>query len=133
MHVTRFNAATWKTCLCKTQDQTKKYKRKKNKSNYNSLQSQNIFLSFYFFSNCFLKTDIFCISECSRLLQYTLINFTEVKYSSPLTNIKACVRYFSLLLKEQYVSWLFQTKYFETKFNLQLLYLPTASRTFILS
>ena len=36
---------------------------------------------------------------------------------------KACVRYFSLFLKEQYVSWLFRTKYFEIKFNLQLLYL----------
>ena len=33
-------------------------------------------------------------------------------------NLKACVRYFSLFLKEQYVSWLFQTKYFEIKFNL---------------
>ena len=48
-------------------------------------------------------------------------------------NLKACVRYFSLFLKEQYVSWLFQTKYFEIKFNLQLLYLPIVSRAFILS
>ena len=47
--------------------------------------------------------------------------------------IKACVRYFSLFLKEQYVSWLFQTKYFEIKFNLQLLYLPIVSLAFILS
>ena len=47
--------------------------------------------------------------------------------------LKACVRYFSLFLKEQYVSWLFRTKYFETKFNLQLLYLPNVSRAFILS
>ena len=47
--------------------------------------------------------------------------------------IKAYVRYFSLFLKEQYVSLLFRTKYFEIKFNLQLLYLPIVSRTFILS
>ena len=46
---------------------------------------------------------------------------------------KACVHYFSLFLKEQYVSSLFRTKYFEIKFNLQLLYLPIVSRTFILS
>ena len=46
---------------------------------------------------------------------------------------KACVRYFSLFLKEQYVSWLFRTKYFEKKFNLQLFYLPIVSQTFILS
>ena len=47
--------------------------------------------------------------------------------------IKACVRYFSLFLKEHGVSWLFRTKYFEKKFNLQLFYLPIVSRTFILS
>ena len=46
---------------------------------------------------------------------------------------KACVHYFSLFLKEQHVSWLFRTKYFEIKFNLQLLYLPIVSRAFILS
>ena len=40
------------------------------------------------------------------------------------SNFKACVCYFSLFLKEQYVSWLFPMKYFEMKFNLQLLYLP---------
>ena len=43
--------------------------------------------------------------------------------------LKACVRYFSLFLKEQCVFWLFRTKYFETKFNLQLFYLPTVPRT----
>ena len=46
--------------------------------------------------------------------------------------LKAFVRYFSLFLKEQYVSWLFRTKYFEIKFNLQLLYLPIVSWAFIL-
>ena len=46
--------------------------------------------------------------------------------------LKTCVDYFSLFLKEQYVFWLFQTKYFEIKFNLQLLYLPNISQAFIL-
>ena len=46
--------------------------------------------------------------------------------------VKTCVRYFSLFSKEQYVSGLFRTKYFEKKFNLQLLYLPIVSQTFIL-
>ena len=50
------------------------------------------------------------------------------KVSSVVPVFKACVHYFSLFLKEQYVSWLFQTKYFEIKFNLQLLYLPNISR-----
>ena len=45
--------------------------------------------------------------------------------------LKACVRYFSLLLKEQCASWLFPTKYFEKKFNLLLFYIPVASQTFI--
>ena len=56
----------------------------------------------------------------------------ETKIEEELTcRLKACVRYFSLFLKE-YVSWLFRTKYFEIKFNLQLLYLPIVSRAFIL-
>ena len=45
---------------------------------------------------------------------------------------KACVRYFSLFLKDKCISSLFRTKYIE-KFNLQLFFLPTVSRTFILS
>ena len=48
-------------------------------------------------------------------------------------DINLCVRYFLLFLKEQYVSWLFQTKCVEKKFNLQLFHLPTVSRIFILS
>ena len=46
---------------------------------------------------------------------------------------KACVRYFSLFLKDKCISSLFRTKYIEKKFNLQLFFLPTVSRTFILS
>ena len=38
-----------------------------------------------------------------------------------------------LFLKEQCVSWLFRTKYFEKKFKLLLLHLSFVSRTFILS
>ena len=45
----------------------------------------------------------------------------------------ACVPYFSLFVKEHCVSWLFLTKYFERKLNLHLFFLPTVSRTFILS
>ena len=47
--------------------------------------------------------------------------------------LKACVCYFSLFLKDKCISSLFRTKYIEKKFNLQLLFLPTVSRTFILS
>ena len=51
------------------------------------------------------------------------------KISQP--KFKAFVHFFSLFLKEQCVSWLFRTKYFEKK--LQLFYLPTVSWTFFLS
>ena len=47
--------------------------------------------------------------------------------------LKACVRYFALFLKGKCISSFFRTKYIEKKFNLQLLFLPTVSRTFILS
>ena len=36
--------------------------------------------------------------------------------------IKACVRYFSLFLKEKCISSLFRTKHIEKKFNLQLFF-----------
>ena len=49
------------------------------------------------------------------------------------SQIKACVRYFSVFLKDKCISSLFRTKYIEKKFNLQLFFLPTVSRTFILS
>ena len=66
------------------------------------------------------KRNLTVISQISLIAKETL-------------KLKACVRYFSLFLREQYVSWLFRTKYVEIKFNLQLLYLPIVSRTFILS
>ena len=40
---------------------------------------------------------------------------------------EACICYFSLFLKEKYISSLFQTKYVEKKFNLQLFFLPIIS------
>ena len=51
---------------------------------------------------------------------------TEVK-------LKACVRYFSLFLKDKCISSLVRMKYIEKKFTLQLFFLPTVSWTFILS
>ena len=47
--------------------------------------------------------------------------------------LKACVRYFSLFLKDKCISSLIRTKYIEKKFNLQLFFLLAVSRTFILS
>ena len=47
--------------------------------------------------------------------------------------LKAYVRYFSLFLKDKCFSSLVRTKYIEKKFTLQLFFLPTVSRTFILS
>ena len=38
---------------------------------------------------------------------------------------KACVRYFSLFLKDKCISSSFRTKYIEKKFNLQLFFLPS--------
>ena len=40
----------------------------------------------------------------------------------------ACVRYFSLFLKDKCISSLFRTKYIEKKFNLQLFFLPTVHK-----
>ena len=37
---------------------------------------------------------------------------------------KACVRYFSLLLKDKCIFSLFQTKYIEKKFNLSCFFFP---------
>ena len=44
-----------------------------------------------------------------------------------LEQLKACVRYFSLFLKDKRISLLFRTKYIEKKFTLQLFFLPTVS------
>ena len=59
------------------------------------------------------------------------ISETLKKLYSCNVNFRACVRYFSLLLKDKYISSLVRTKYIEKKFNLQLFFPPTVSRTFI--
>ena len=43
---------------------------------------------------------------------------------SDIVVFKACVRYFSLFLKDKCISSLFRTKYIEKKFNLQLFFFP---------
>ena len=52
---------------------------------------------------------------------------TVIIFLSQMALLKACVHYFSLFLKEQCASCSFRAKYFEKKYNLQLLYLPTVS------
>ena len=47
--------------------------------------------------------------------------------------LKACFCYFSLFLKDKRISSLVRTKYIEKKLTLQLFFLLTVSRTFILS
>ena len=46
------------------------------------------------------------------------------KTNNCLSFFKACVRYFSLFLKDKCISSLFRTKYIENKFNLQLCFFP---------
>ena len=68
------------------------------------------------------------------ILQISLSPTKGVQQHSPTKCVfKACVRYFSLFLKDKCISSLFRTKYIENKFNLQLFFLPTVSRKFILS
>ena len=43
---------------------------------------------------------------------------------SDIVVFKACVRYFSLFLKDKCISSLFRTKYIEKKFNLQCFFFP---------
>ena len=68
------------------------------------------------------------------ILQISLSPTKWVQQHSPTKCVfKVCVRYFSLFLKEKCISSLLRTKYIEKKFNLQLFFFPTVSRTFILS
>ena len=53
--------------------------------------------------------------------------FVDARHNCMIPNVKACVRYFSLFLKEKCISSLFRTKYIEKKFNLQLFFLPIVS------
>ena len=50
--------------------------------------------------------------------------FVGQPYHKNNSSFKACVRYFSLFLKDMCISSLFRTKYIEKKFNLQLLFFP---------
>ena len=52
--------------------------------------------------------------------------FGEIDKDDNLT-FKACVRYFSLFLKDKCIPSLFRMKYIEKKFNLQLFFLSTVS------
>ena len=49
------------------------------------------------------------------------------------TNLKFVSAIFHFFLKDKCISSLFRTNYIQKKFNWQLLFLPTVSRTFILS
>ena len=82
-------------------------------------------------SNCEKQVIFLMISNGEKLWHYLPVK----KLSALLRGItfKACVSYFPLFLKEQCASGLFRAKYFEKKFNLQLVYLPIVSRIFILS
>ena len=50
-----------------------------------------------------------------------MLNLPAMRVSD---SFKACVRYFSLFLKDNCISSSFRTKYIEKKFNLQLFFLP---------
>ena len=78
------------------------------------------------------------------ILKYFLLNiffksllkffFSRDRYSqSGIFLFKAWVQNLSLFLKQNCISSLFQTKYIEKKFNLQLFFLPIVSWTFTLA
>ena len=63
--------------------------------------------------------------KCRQLKNAGKIHSTWFWNNVVNVKLKACVRYFSLFLKEQYVSWLFRTKYFEIKFSLSCFIFPS--------
>ena len=74
---------------------------------------------------------IMCIAIANQVMTSSILKSTHFSNQVVLLHdekskqkLKPCVRCFSLFLKEQYASWSFRTKYFEKKFNLQLLYFP---------
>ena len=92
--------------------------------------------------NCILLFLLLLISM--GLLKYTnsplvihflnlvwLFHLQELLIITLLVSFKACVHYFSLFLKDRCISLLFRMKYIEKKFNLQLLFLPTALQALI--
>ena len=80
------------------------------------------------------NTNIFKVSN-KNIIKGISPNLTvnQQNHSTSILFFKACVRYFSLFLKYKCFSLLVRTKYIEKKFNLKLFFLPTVSRTFILS
>ena len=62
-------------------------------------------------ASCF-KKGLLEKQQCSKQLHHIAIE----------KELKACIRYFSLFLKDKCTSSLFQTKYIEKKFNLQLFF-----------
>ena len=70
---------------------------------------------------------------CRQISMFLVLVIQIISELSADVIVKACVRNFSLFLKDKCISSLFRTKYIEKKFNLQLFFLPTVSRTFILS
>ena len=82
------------------------------------------------FSNVTLVRVIRAVNK--RFFLYRLILIKKLSTEGK-SWLKACVRYFLLFLKDKCVFLLFRTKYIEKRFNLQLFFLSTVSRTFILS
>ena len=72
------------------------------------------------------------VSKIPAFWRCKLWNQNFVSFDSGNIHIKACVHYFLLFLKEKCISSLFQTKYTEKKFNLQLIFLPIVSWIFTL-
>ena len=77
---------------------------------------------FFFFFN-FHVYYIISISQNGYFCQWILMNISV---------LRACVRYFSLFLKDKCISSLVRMNYVEKKFNLQLFFPSTVSGTFIL-
>ena len=82
------------------------------------------------FSNVTLVRVIRAVNK--RFFLYRLILMKKLSTEGK-SWLKACVRYFLLFLKDKCIFLLFRTKYIEKRFNLQLFFLSTVSRTFILS
>ena len=55
---------------------------------------------------------------------YKTLMKEQSEYPELMILFKACVRYFSLFIKDKCISSLFRTKYIEKKFNLQLFFFP---------
>ena len=71
---------------------------------------------------------IFCMIFHKNVLYLICYQWTKFQcHTLFLSQDIACVRYFSLFLKDQRISSLVRLEYIEKKFNLQLFFLPTVS------